>query len=217
MTSSPSTTFADLILPVPIPKLLTYRVPAAYTTIIAPGSRVIAPLGPKKILTGIVHKVHTTPPDYATKDVLEVLDDAPVVQPLQLKFFHWLAHYYLCTVGEVMQLALPSGLKLSSQSKIQLNPDFDLAAATLSDQEQQLVQALHERPDLTYEEAAAVLGQKSAHKFIKSLLSRNAILLFEEVREKYTPKRVQQVRLSEAYTQDEAALKALFAKLEKLV
>ncbi|MEL6412842.1 MAG: primosomal protein N', partial [Bacteroidota bacterium] len=210
-----STTFADLILPIPLPKLLTYRVPEAYQTVVVPGSRVIAPLGPKKILTGIVDKVHNTPPDYVTKDLIEVLDDAPVIQSLQLKFFHWLARYYLCTVGEVLQLALPTGLKLSSQSKIQLNPAFDLSKVKHSDKALQLVQALQERLDLTYTEAAAVVGQKSAHALIKLLLHQGAILLFEEMKEKYTPKRIHQVRLNEAYTQDEGVRKALFEQLEK--
>ena len=214
-SSKQQATFADIILPVPIPKLLTYRVPPACRPLLTQGSRVLAPLGPKKVLTGLVAKIHTSPPSYATKDLIDVLDDSPVVHPVQLQFFAWLAQYYLCTLGEVMQLALPTGLKLSSQSKMQLHPELDLSEVQFSDKEEQLVQALQQRRDLTYEEAAAVLGQKSAHQQIKSLLRQQAILLFEELREKYTPKKVQQVRLSKAYTQDKAALQALFAQLEK--
>lgn len=219
MASSPTSAqpllFADLILPIPLPKLLTYRVPPSYHTAIMPGSRVIAPLGPKKILTGLVDKVHTTSPDYTTKELLDVLDNVPVVNPIQRKFWNWLASYYLCTVGEVMQLALPTGLKLSSQSKIQLNPTLDLTAIQLSDKERLLVEALQRRSDLTYDEAAVVVGRKSAHAFIKSLLQQKTILLFEELKEKYTPKYIQKIRLNALYTRDEAALKALFSQLEK--
>ncbi len=206
--------FADIILPIAIPKLLTYRIPGELSELIARGSRVIVPLGPKKILTGLVEKIHTVPPSYVTKDIMDVLDEAPVVNPIQLKFFHWLADYYLCTVGEVMQLALPTGFKLSSQSKIQLHPELALSNECFSDKEQALIQELKRRPDLTYTEAAAVVGQKSVHQLVKALLQKKAILLFEEVREKYIPKKVKRVRLNEVHSQSPLALQELFKQLE---
>ena len=208
-------TFADLILPVPLPKLLTYRVPKPFSALVARGSRVIVPLGPKKVLTGLVEKLHTQVPSYPTKEVIDVLDETPVVNPTQLRFFHWLANYYLCTVGEVMLAALPNGLRLSSQSKIQLHPELNRAATRFAEQEQRLIAVLQRRPDLTYAEAATVVGQQSIHALIKSLLRKQAILLFEEVREKYTPKKVKRVRLHEAYTDNQAALQRLFTTLEK--
>lgn len=208
-------TFADVILPIPLPKLLTYRVPGQCGTLLARGSRVIVPLGPKKILTGVVEKLHTQAPSYPTKAIVDVLDEAPVVHPIQLRFFHWLANYYLCTVGEVVLAALPNGLRLSSQSKIQLHPELDLATVHFAGREQRLVEALQRRADLTYTEAAAVVGQKSIHGLLKGLLRKQAILLFEEVRERYTPKKIKRVRLHEVYTQSQAALQGLFAMLEK--
>ncbi|XWN34771.1 MAG: primosomal protein N' [Roseivirga sp.] len=207
--------WADIILPIPLPKLLTYRVPTSLKALMTRGSRVIVPLGQKKILTGLVEKVHTVAPAYATKDVIDVLDEAPVVHAQQLNFFHWLANYYLCTVGEVMLAALPNGLRLSSQSKMQLHPELDTTQTTFSDKERELVQVLQRRADLTYAEAAAVVNQKSIYHLIKSLLRKKAILLFEEVREKYKPKKVKKVRIHEQYLQHPAALQELMETLER--
>ena len=121
-----STVFADLILPVPIPKLFTYRVSRAMSGLIKIGARVIVQFGKNRVITAVVGKLHHTPPaNYQAKYVLELLDEEPLVMASQLELFRWMADYYLCTIGEVMNVALPSGLKITSQSKVQFNPDFD--------------------------------------------------------------------------------------------
>ena len=68
------TLFADIALPVPIPRLFTYRVPAEISEIISPGVRVIVQFGKKKVVTGIVEKLHHNPPDvYVAKPILDLL------------------------------------------------------------------------------------------------------------------------------------------------
>ncbi len=115
------TLFADVILPLPLPKLYTYRVPYDMNDDIFVGTRVIVQFGAKKILSCIVADVHETPPvGYQAKYILEIIDEKPVVTPQQLKIFNWIAEYYMCTIGEVINAALPSALKLSSESRIQL-------------------------------------------------------------------------------------------------
>ena len=208
-------TFADIILPIRLPRLLTYRVPEPFITLMAAGSRVLVPLGTQKILTGLVAKIHTKSPSYPTKEIIDVLDEFPIINPIQLKFLHWLAAYYLCTLGEVMLIALPNGFRLSSQSKVQLRSEADLAAANLSTQELLLVTALERRTELSYAEVAAVVAQKNIHHLLKSLLRKRVILLFEEIREKYTPKKIKRIRLSESYTQSQVALQNLFTALER--
>jgi primosomal protein N' (replication factor Y) len=214
-SSTQQATFADVILPIPLPKLLTYLVPEAFIARIARGSRVLVPLGTQKVLTGLVEQIHTKLPDYLTREIIDVLDEAPIINPIQLRFFHWLAAYYLCTIGEVMLAALPNGFRLSSQSKIQLHPEVDLSAANFSKQELRLVAALARRTELTYVAAAAAVGQKNIYYLIKSLLRKQAILLFEEVKDKYTPKKAKRVRLSQVYTQSQTALQDLFGALEQ--
>ncbi|RYF69796.1 MAG: primosomal protein N', partial [Cytophagaceae bacterium] len=116
------TFFADLILPIPVPKLFTYRVPRGMTEIIKIGARVIVPFGKRngRVLTAIVAKLHNTPPTgYQARYINEILDDYPLTTSYQLELFRWIAEYYMCCIGEVMNVALPSGLKISSQSKVQ--------------------------------------------------------------------------------------------------
>ncbi len=207
--------FADIILPIPLPGLLTYRVPETGIEFIAIGSRVLVPLGTQKVFTGLVEQIHDTPPNHPPKDIIDVLDHVPIVNPIQLRFMHWLASYYLCTMGEVMLAALPNGFRLSSQSKIQLHPDADLTATHLSRQELLLVNALERCENLTYTEAAAVIAHKNVHCLIQSLLHKQIVLIFEEVKEKYTPKKVKRVRLNEAYTRSQEALQGLLAAFEQ--
>ena len=96
-----STLFAELLLPVPVAKLFTYRVPQNLNDNIMVGQRAIVQFGDRKILTGIVMAIHDQPPkDYEAKYLLELLDQFPAVTEVQVKLFNWIADYYLCTPGK---------------------------------------------------------------------------------------------------------------------
>jgi primosomal protein N' (replication factor Y) len=173
--------------------------------------------GSKKILTGVVVEVHENPPKvHEAKYLLDILDKQPVLNTLQLSLFEWMASYYMCAEGQVLQVALPSGLKLSSQSKIQIHPEYsqDSNPYPLDDQELVLLQALHGDGALDYTDTANILGSKNVHKIIKSLLAKNAIILFEEVKEKYQPKKERRVRLTVLYITHKT-LEELFELLQK--
>ncbi len=211
------TLFADILLPVPVAGYYTYRIPSDWNSLVTRGSRVIAQFGPKKILTGVVVQVHDQPPKaYEAKYLLDVLDEQPVVTEPQLALFNWMSEYYMTAEGQVLHVALPSGLKLSSQSRIQLNPEFDAdhQIYPMSSEEQLLLAAITSNQSMEYDQLQEVLGGASVHKWIKSLLYKNAILLFEEVKEKYQPKKEKRIRLGSAYLK-KASLEALFTQLEK--
>lgn len=212
------TYFADIALPVPIPRLFTYRVPVEISEVITPGVRVIVEFGKKRVVTGIVEKLHHSPPEvYVAKPILELLDTEPIVTKRQMAAMRWLAGYYLCTLGEVVNAALPSGLKLSSESRIQLHPDrnWQQSEYPFDDRELIILKALENNDSLTYREAANLMALKSAYRYIKSLVQKEVIIIYEEVREKYKPKRLKKIRLAAQLAKDETALEALFAKLEK--
>ena len=191
------TLFVDVILPLPLPKLYTYRVPFDWNDHIKQGSRVIVQFGKKKIITAIVAAIHETPPEiYEAKYILEILDEHPSVNPTQLKLFEWMSGYYLCNIGDVLTAALPAGLKLSSESHVQLNPDVDFNDFELSDKELSLVSALHHRESMKYEEIAKLLGVANPYNLVKSLVKKNLVILFEQVKEKYKPKREKRIRLN---------------------
>ena len=212
--SEEHTLFAELLLPVPVPKLFTYRLPRPLAEVAQAGQRAIVQFGDRRILTGVIVKVHDQPPkDYEAKYILELLDDYPVVNAQQLELFHWMASYYLCTTGEVMNAALPSGLKLSSESMVQLNPTFDLEESTLAFSEKEIILLKRLAQDtLTYSDISKLLGVKHLYSILKSLASKDAIILYEEVREKYKPKVEKKVRLREPFDTT-AALEKLFQEL----
>ncbi|WP_303310560.1 primosomal protein N' [Hymenobacter sp. BT730] len=212
------TLFADVILPLPLPKLYTYRVPFELNDQVVVGGRVIVQFGAKKTLSCIVAAVHENPPkEYQAKYILEFIDDAPVVTQPQLKLFRWMADYYMCTLGEVINAALPSALKLSSESRVQLHPAFvaEENPYPLSEQEQKVVEALNtgeEGKSLTFTDVGEILGITSFHRVIKSLMQKDVIFLFEHLADKYSPKVVKKVRLAHHFVA-EAALESLFAQL----
>ena len=209
------TYFADLLLPVPIPKLFTYRVPATFDEVIAVGQRAIVQFGDRRILTGLIAKIHHEPPkEYEAKYILELLDSFPSVHESQLKLFQWIASYYACSMGEVMNAALPAGLKLSSESMVQLNPGFDLNESTFdfSEKERILLQRL-KQDTLSYTDIAKLLGVKSIYNILKSLSAKEAIILYEEVKEKFKPRTEKRIRLQSSYTTNES-LEVVFQKIE---
>lgn len=208
------TVFADVIIPVAVPNLFTYRVPREYAATIRVGARVIVQFGKTKVVTAVVARLHHTPPQkYQAKYVLELLDDMPLVMPSQLELFHWISTYYLCTIGEVLNIALPSGLKISSLSKVQINPEFD-ETDLLTDKEVLIIEELRKHQSLAYDELARFAEVKNVYNLIKSLVQKRAVIVFEEVKEKYTPKILKKIRLN-AFYQDAGYLTSLLKDLEK--
>ena len=209
--------YADILLPVPIPQYYTYKVPEDWLDSIGIGQRVIVQFGKKKIYTGIVVQIHENPPEtHHAKEILDVLDRDPVINLLQLSLFKWMAQYYMCSEGQVLQVAMPSGLKLSSQSRIQIHPDFSVESCPypIDDREQLLLESLDREGPMDYGTAAGILGSTSLHKILKSLLVKNAVLLYEEIKEKYHPKKEKRIRLQDDYNSSES-IEKLFESLKK--
>jgi primosomal protein N' (replication factor Y) len=205
--------FADIILPVPIPRMFTYRIPKTLSSQINLGARVMVQFGKKKVLTGIIGKVHNKAPQaYDAKPILDVLDDQPSVNPLQIRFWVWMAEYYFCHIGEVMFAALPSGLRLSSESKIQANPNYDAKTSPypLDDREIKILDALNASSELSYEDCEKALGIKTILPILKSLVAKEAILIFERVQDKFTPKVETRIRLVHEIASNKNALQEVF-------
>lgn len=197
--------------------MFTYKIPKNLQPQIQIGLRVIVQFGKKKVLTGIIGKVHNKPPQaYEAKPILDILDDQPSVNPLQIRFWFWMAEYYFCHIGEVMFASIPSGLRLSSESKIQANPNFDLETSKypLDVREEKILEALEKKEELSYEDCEEILGVKTIHPILKSLVAKEAILIFEKVQEKYTPKVETRIRLKEEFVQSKGALEAIFEAVQ---
>jgi len=209
------TLFVEVILPLAISKNYTYRVPFEMNDAAAVGKRVVVQFGKSKLYTAIIATISEMAPEkYEAKYIIEVLDDVPVVTHQQLQFWNWLAEYYMCTIGEVMNAALPSALKLASETRIVLNKGFEYDKTTLNDKEFLIVEALDIQPELTVSDIAKLLGQKTVMPILKLLFEKNVIHISEEVSERYKPRKRTFITLNPIYHGQEN-LKELFAILEK--
>lgn len=101
----------------PLDSTFTYSVPPQMEGRAERGRRVLVPFGRNKSYVGIIMKVHGTKPGFAVKDIKLVLDDAPIVTDAQLELWRWLADYYMAAPGDVLQAALPGGLKAADAYK----------------------------------------------------------------------------------------------------
>ena len=205
--------YVDVILPLPLPKSFTYSLPDEYAEEVKIGCRVVVPFGRKKFYTAIVRNVHyCAPAEYEVKDISTLLDASPILLPNQFKFWEWIADYYLCTQGDVYKAALPSGLKLESETIVEYNPDF-VADAPLPEREQRILDLLAVDSQQCVTKLEKDSGVKNILTAIKSLLDKEAIFVKEELRRTYKPKTEARVRL--AGTADEKRLHILFDILSR--
>ena len=199
------TYFADVLLPVPIHQVFTYRIPFELNNEVQVGLRVIVPFGKNKLLTGIVTRIHEEiPAVYQAKYILHLLDDQAIITPKQLQFWEWISAYYMAPIGDVMNAALPANFKLASETKIRLHAEFDLAIDQLQDRERTVVEALEMKEQLSLKELSDILGIKTIQPLIKAMIERRIVSSTEEMNDRYTPKTVLCITLHETYLQEEA-------------
>lgn len=207
-------TYVDVIVPLPIAGQYTYLVPEAMEATVQAGCRVIVPFGRKKYYTAIVTRIHhVAPQDYETKPVQEVLDEHPVLFRRQYDFWLWLSEYYLCTLGDVYKAAMPSGMKLESETIVRYNPDY-VAAAPLSNHEQGVLDILAAHEELCITQVEKLSGVKHVLPIINSLLAKEAVAVKEELKHQYKPKLEARVRFTESVS-DENHLQQLFSDLSR--
>lgn len=207
-----STTFVTVILPLAAPKPYTYLVPEILVPKIQIGLRVEVQFGRNKTYSGIVLEIHNRRPEYETKPIISVIDEAPIINENQLKLWQWISQYYCCTLGEVMDAALPANLKLASERRLVLSPIFDLMdnAEELTDKEYLLAEALTIQDEITIDDVKKILGQKTVYPIVNRLIDKKVIYLYEDLKTKYKPKKIQLVQLKEPYKSQPELLEEAF-------
>jgi len=209
------TFFVEVILPLSLAKNYIYRVPFDLNEEVAIGKRVIVQFGKNKIYTALIKSINTTPPElYQAKYIIDVVDSTPIVLAEQFKFWDWIQSYYLCNEGDVMSAALPTGLKLASETILVLKEDLAIGEHDWNDKESMLLEALQKHKRLSLDQVSKLLGQKTLYNIINALLYRDIIYIEEEVVEKYKPLLKSYLRLNPFYT-EEGNLKHLFEVLER--
>jgi primosomal protein N' (replication factor Y) len=209
------TLFIEVVLPLSLALNYTYRVPFELNDQVAVGKRVVVQFGKNKIYTALIKEIGTKAPDvYEAKYIIDVIDAHPIITQTQLKLWDWMTNYYLCNEGDVMSAALPTGLKLASETIIVLKEDAYPDELVFTDKEQIILDAFRNRPRLTIDDVSALLGQKTVYPIINSLLGKGMIYIAEEVLEKYKPLLKSFVSLNPFYKEEEN-LRQLFNILER--
>ena len=179
-----STTYVEVLLPLAIPQTYTYAVPIELVEKIGFGLRVEVPLK-NKLISGLIIRAHQDKPISKTRNIISLLDDQPIIQEIQFEFWVWIASYYLCNLGEVMSVALPGGLKLSSETTFVFHPDTDLSTLELTDDEHLIAEALSIQHEMNIGLIQDILDKKTVLPLIKRLMQKRVISVKEELRAKY--------------------------------
>lgn len=210
------TFFTDIILPLSVKNVFTYRVPFELNDTIQEGVRVVVPFGRSKFYSGIVTRVHEEVPEgYQAKYIEAILDDTPIITPFQLRLWNWMSEYYMAPIGDVMNAALPSNFKLASETKITLHPDFEFSKETIQDERYlTIIDALELKEVLDLKEIADLLAIKTIQPIIKKMIDAKIIISVEDLNYKYVEKTASFVFLEEEY-QDLEALAYLLEELGK--
>ena len=201
--------YAEIIIPLALPKNYTWAIPAELAEGVMIGMRVEVVLGSNKRYAGIIKQILTEKPaGFNPKPILGVLDEAPIVFPAQLQLWEWMASYYMCTEGEVMQAAVPSHLKISSESIFILNEEANIDSQHLSDTEYIVSEALQIKKQLSLVEIQKLLDKKSVYPIINKLIQKGICSVQETMHDKYTIKVENLLHLHPNY-HSEAALEQL--------
>lgn len=193
----------EVILPLAIPKTYTYSVPLNFQKKIKIGCRTEVVFGKNKKYAGIVKSVSATQPAYETKDILNIIDDEPVVYQQQLDLWKWMSDYYMCSEGEVMAAALPTHLKLSSETILIYNDEYGDDFSELDNEEYLVAEALLIKKELRLSEVQMVSDIIHVYPLIKRLIEKKVCYAWEAFNDTYKEKKENYIILNPQYDNDE--------------
>jgi primosomal protein N' (replication factor Y) (superfamily II helicase) len=206
--------FADVILPLNLPQVLTYGVPPEMQQLLSPGMRVEVALGKNKQYAGIVQRLHNEKPEaYLVKPIKGIIDEEPVVTGTQLQFWEWIQSYYMAAPGEVMQAALPAHMKLMGETRLEWVGEPDVVYEW-SNEAYPATESLLARKEMTISELRNITGVRHFAMVLNELLEKEVIRINETLETVYRPRREKVVKMAAMY-KEEKALMALFDQLSR--
>lgn len=206
--------YAEVIMPLAVPRNYTYKITEKFSRQVKPGSRVTVVLGKRRIYTGIVRCLVSKPPEGITiNEILDVLDEQFMVTEMQMQFWEWIADYYMCTVGEVYRASLPSGLKPESESKVFMT-ELKEEPEGLTDSDHRILDLVEHDQGITIHKLTDLLSKKNMMSSIKVLIEKNVLSLEESLKETYQPRTKEFVKLNDQIS-DEKAIIEIIENLER--
>ena len=189
--------FADVLLPLALGKPYTYAVTSEDFAVLKPGFRVAVSFGKSKVYSAVVVKLHDQAPQRYTPKFIElILEESPSVTLKQLEFWHWLSHYYQSKLGDILRAALPTTFLLESETVVVKKEISEEDKNALSDDAFLIYEALEVKA-LSIKEIIVILGKKNVLGPLQVLFSKGLVDIHQTLSEKYKPKLVRYVRLSQ--------------------
>jgi primosomal protein N' (replication factor Y) len=207
--------YVEVVFPLPFRKAFTYKVPRELESNTVFGVRAIAPFG-KRTLTGfIINTSDKTSVKEKIKPISDILDEVPIINKASLKFYQWIADYYLCSLGEALRLAVPHGSAVESKRKIQIDPDFseDLLSKekNKSSIRAKILTELTKRVQINQSYLQKLVGRKSIYSQLQTLQKEGAITILDSIESaKAKPKNVKHIKLNKKVGE----IYAIFPELE---
>lgn len=178
---------ANIILPFPLNDTYTYYVPQVMEEHIYVGQRVIVSFGAKRFFTGIVYSLGEASNVADLKPIAEIIDNKPIVSQNQLLYWRRLADYYICSLGDIMRLALPSALRLQSDTTVIINEE--ITPDNLSDKESFVYSILQNKNGLKINDLAKQCDFRPL-PVLRTLFERNIVHFDETITERYREKTI---------------------------
>jgi primosomal protein N' (replication factor Y) (superfamily II helicase) len=195
--------YAEVIIPLALPRNYTWSVPQQWQQLIREGCRVEVGLKNKKY-AGIVRRIHFDKPEaFSPKEIGNILDTEPILHPAQLQLWEWISHYYMCSEGEVMAAALPAHFKLSSETILVFNEETGDDFSHLDNDEFVVAEALHIKKELKLSEVQQLLDSSHVYPVIKRLIEKKVCFVWESLKETYSPKKEQYIMLNPEYSNED--------------
>jgi len=203
--------YADVILPLPLEGCFTYLIPEEYSGKIMAGMRVVVQFGAKKFYSAVVRRIHPNKPETHLPKLIEsLLDEHPILSESCFLLWEWIAVYYHCSLGEILKAALPSGLKLESETRVSLDEEYGKAEPEqLTPKELLLFEIIREKKGISVFELNNTVLKKGTLPILKELLRKGVIHIDEEIRESYKARTETIVTLGAAITSEEKLLRTM--------
>jgi primosomal protein N' (replication factor Y) len=148
--------FAGVVFNRPVDQVFTYKVPARLRAAVTPGARVKVPLGRGNTpsvgyCVGLQEDIEADVDPRRIKEVLEVIDDPPLIDAAMLDLTRWIATYYACSWGQALDAVVPSGVKKHAGTRVwtcltlpeEIRPKLAEVMATLSSKQADALAVLH--------------------------------------------------------------------------
>ena len=204
--------FVNVILPLPIPKVFTYSITPEEYNFIKVGMRIVVPFGKTKKYAALSHQTHTVQPAYEAKPIDYIIDESPVISPVQMELWEWISSYYMSPMGSVLRAALPSILLLESETELHFNQQAN-SNLQLSPPAAKLLKALQKFGKMALSDVIKLDISKRPYKLAQELMNHELIQLREEVYTRFKPKEETRISLDSSLS-DDVTLKQVLQDLD---